>query len=73
MAKYSWWMVEYPNGVKQVEWLSVGEAEVKARATGKEVKAVVVLTTEEFDMAYPDDFEDWSMDGQESKEVGDGR
>lgn len=45
MAKFSWYLVTYPNGVQLCEWMTEKIADVKARATGKPVVQVWVYAT----------------------------
>jgi hypothetical protein len=45
MSKHKWYLVIYPSGVWQVEWLTEAEADVIARATGRPVKQVSVGMT----------------------------
>lgn len=46
MKRY-WWLVVYPNGVRLVEWMSVGEAEVKERAVGGRMDRVRMVEVKE--------------------------
>lgn len=82
MAEYRWYKVSYESGVKQIEWLSGGEAAVKSRATGKPVEPVIVMTQEEFDRniaestatgfsaGYEDGYETADSEWQESEYEG---
>lgn len=49
-----WCLIRYPNGVKQIEYLSDGEMDVKHRTTGIRPQLVTVTIVEDKEKASCD-------------------